>query len=181
MESYIPISKINDFIFCPLSLYFHSLYEDYDQILYHEKNQLEGKIKHENIDKRKYSTTKRYLQSLSIYSEKYNLMGKVDAYDQLEKILIERKNRVIKIYDGYVYQVWAQMFCLEEMGFEVKKIYIHSLFDNKRHEIKKPSSADEFVFYRIIEKIKNFNLLRYDHVANLNKCKKCIYRELCNK
>jgi CRISPR-associated protein Cas4 len=181
MESYIPISKLNDFIFCPMSLYFHSFYENYDQKLYHEKAQLEGKMKHENIEKGKYSTAKRYLQALPVYSQKYNLMGKIDIYDQDEKYLIERKNKIKKIYDGYRFQLWAQMFCLEEMGFEIKKLFIHSLSDNKRYEIEKPSGQNEFWLAKNIEKMNNFDLLNFNRNANPNKCAKCIYRELCNQ
>ena len=181
MESYIPISKLNDFIFCPMSLYFHSFYENYDQKLYHEKPQAEGKMKHESIDEGRYSTAKRYLQGLPVYSQKYNLMGKIDIYDQEEKKLIERKNKVKKIYDGYRCQLWAQMFCLEEMGFEVDKLYIHSLSDNKRYEIEKPKGRDEFAFAKNVERMKYFNLLTFNRNANPNKCSKCIYRELCNQ
>lgn len=181
MESYIPISKLNDFIFCPMSLYFHSFYENYDQKLYHEKAQTEGKIRHENIDEGRYSTAKKFLQALPVYSQKYNLMGKIDVYDREEKFLIERKNLVKKIYDGYRYQLWAQMFCLEEMGFEVKKLYIHSLSDNKRYEVEKPSGVEEYRFTKNIESMNCFNLLNFDRSANPNKCAKCIYRELCNQ
>lgn len=181
MESYIPISKLNDFIFCPMSLYFHSFYENYNQKIYHEKEQAEGKMKHENIDEGKYSTAKRYIQALPVYSQKYNLMGKIDVYDQVEKSLIERKNKVIKIYDGYVYQLWAQMFCLEEMGYCVKKLFVHSLLDNKRYPIEMPSGRSEFVFAKNIEKMNNFDLLNFNRLANPNKCVRCIYRELCNQ
>ncbi len=181
MESFIQISKLNDFIFCPMSLYFHSFYENYDQKMYHEKSQIEGKMKHESIDEGHYSTAKRYLQGLPIYSQKYNLAGKIDIYDQIEKALIERKNKVVKIYDGYLYQLWAQMFCLEEMGYEVKNLFIHSLSDNKRYPIKKPGGREELEFSKNIEKIKFFDLLSFNRFANPKKCARCIYSELCNR
>lgn len=181
MESCIQISKLNDFIFCPMSLYFHSFYEDYDQKMYHEKPQAEGKMKHENIEEGRYSTAKRYLQGLPAYSQKYNLMGKIDIYDQTEKSLIERKNKVTKIYTGYIYQLWAQMFCLEEMGYRVDKLFIHSLSDNKRYQIKKPGGREEFEFFKNIEKMRCFDLLNFNRNANPNKCARCIYSELCNR
>ncbi|MCK9379260.1 MAG: type V CRISPR-associated protein Cas4 [Candidatus Moranbacteria bacterium] len=181
MESYIQISKLNDFIFCPMSLYFHSFYDNYDQKIYHEKPQTVGKIAHENIDNGKYSTAKKYLQALPIYSSRFNLMGKIDIYDAERKYLIERKYNVKKIYDGYVLQLYAQFFCLEEMGFPVEKMFIHSLSDNKRYEVKKPGGREEFEFERIIEKIKCFDLLNFNKDANPNKCNNCIYRELCNR
>ncbi len=181
MESYIQISKLNDFVFCPMSLYFHSFYEDYSQKIYHQKAQTEGKMKHENIDRGTYSTAKRYLQGTAVYSCKYNLMGKIDIFDQETGFLIERKNKVKKIYDGYKFQLWAQMFCLEEMGFEVKKLFVHSLSDNKRYEVEKPKGIDEFQFGQMIKQMENFDLLNFNRKANLNKCTKCIYCELCNQ
>lgn len=181
MDSYIQISKLNDFIFCPMSLYFHSFYENYDQKLYHEKPQAEGKMKHESIDKGEYSTAKRYLQNLPIYSNKYNLMGKIDIFDQENKFLIERKNRLKKIYYGYRLQLWAQMFCMEEMGYKIEKLFIHSLSDNKRYEIEKPGGKDEFIFGRIIADMEKFNVLNFNRNASPHKCEKCIYAELCNR
>ncbi len=172
---------MNDFIFCPMSLYFHSFYENYDQKMYHRKPQTIGKINHENIDGGKYSTAKKYLQGLPIYSSKYNLMGKIDIYDADKKYLIERKYKVKKIYDGYVLQIYAQFFCLEEMGYAVEKMFIHSLSDNKRYEIKKPSGKDEFEFGKIIQKMTHFDLLNFNRNANPNKCANCVYCELCNR
>jgi CRISPR/Cas system-associated exonuclease Cas4 (RecB family) len=54
MESYIPISKINDFLYCPLSLYLHLSYEEFDQKNYHEEAQTAGKLVHKNIENQTY-------------------------------------------------------------------------------------------------------------------------------
>lgn len=158
MEQYIPISKINDFLYCPLSLYLHTAYEELDKNEYQEEAQIAGKLAHKNIDKGKYSSTKRYLQGMIVYSEKYNLGGKIDIYDQKEKALIERKNRIKHIYLGYKYQLYAEYFCLTEMGYKVEKLFLHSLSDNKRYQISLPDKEEEINFEKVIEKIKNFNL-----------------------
>lgn len=180
MEQYIQISKLNDFIFCPRSVYLHSIYENFNQKTYHRTAQTEGKIKHENIDKCKYSTAKRYLQGLSVYSEKYNLMGKIDVYDSEEKILIERKNKVKQIYDGYRHQLYAHYFCLQEMGYIVKKMFIHSLSDNKRHSVNIPKQKEISEFENIVEQIKNFNIFNCPIIKNGNKCAECVYKPLCH-
>lgn len=39
MEPYIPISFLNDFIFCPRSIYFHQLYGRSSESLYHSTDQ----------------------------------------------------------------------------------------------------------------------------------------------
>jgi CRISPR-associated protein Cas4 len=87
MEPYIQISQLNDFIFCPKSIYFHGLYKNYNTEMYHSAYQTTGKIKHETIDLRKYSTEKKYMQSLEVYSAKYGLCGKIDLYDSETKTL----------------------------------------------------------------------------------------------
>lgn len=176
---FIPISKINDFIFCPKSIYFHSVYEKFDQRLYHETPQFVGKLKHENIDGRLYSSAKKYLQGLEVSSEKYGLIGKIDIYDQKDKSLIERKNKIKKIYDGYRFQLYAQMVCLEEMGYEVKRLFIHSLSDNKRYKIDLPGRDELNDFFVLLGKIRNFDPLSAVKI-NKNKCSRCIYRELCH-
>lgn len=158
MEQYIPISKINDFLYCPLSLYLHTMYEDLDKDEYQKEPQVAGRLVHKNIDKGKYSSAKRYLQGLNVYSEKYNIGGKIDIYDKKEKALIERKNKVKEIYLGYKYQLYAEYFCMTEMGYKVKKLFLHSLIDNKRYNIILPDKQERKAFKILIDKIKNFNI-----------------------
>ncbi len=179
MEPYIQISKINDFIFCPKSIYFHGIYENFSEKTYHQSPQVKGKIKHESIDKGKYSTAKKYLQGLEVYSEKYNLAGKIDIYDRDAKALIERKNKISKIYDGYKYQLYAQYFCMVEMGFEVEKLFFYSMSDNKKYKIDLPKGKELEEFEKTIDQIRNFDMLNNNYAENPAKCANCIYRELC--
>ncbi|MFH1175305.1 MAG: type V CRISPR-associated protein Cas4 [bacterium] len=177
--SYIQISKINDFLFCPLSLYYHSIYENFSAKTYHSSPQTRGKIRHECIDKGEYSTAKKFLQGVDVYSEKYGLCGKIDIYDQESKSLIERKNKIVKIYDGYKYQLYAQYFCLKEMGFLVEKLFVHSLSDNKRFKVELPDGEELKKFEKTIEDIKNFRLENNNVAKQKNKCAQCIYIQLC--
>jgi hypothetical protein len=39
MESYIKLSTLNDFIFCPKSIFYHNLYDQYNDELYQEDAQ----------------------------------------------------------------------------------------------------------------------------------------------
>lgn len=43
-EDYIPISTLNDFIFCPYSIYLHNVYMDTDEGLYHATPQTRGRF-----------------------------------------------------------------------------------------------------------------------------------------
>lgn len=177
MESYIPISKINDFLFCPKTSYLHMMYENFSENLFHAEPQKIGKAKHQSIEEKNYSSEKRFMIGKEIYSEKYKIMGKIDIYDCKQKILIERKTKIKKIYDGYKYQIYAQYFCLKEMGYEVDKIIIRSLMDNKSYKIPLPLKKDIIEFERIINNIWNFNsnsLL--NHICP--KCENSIYYTL---
>ena len=182
MEPYIQISKINDFIFCPKSVYLHSIYDNFNEKTYHGENQAIGKIKHENIEDGTYSTAKKFLQGIDVYSEKYNICGKIDIYDSEAKHLIERKTKIQKIYDGYRYQLYAQYFCMTEMGFEIQKLFIQSIDDNKRYEIHLPDKDEIAEFEEVLRKIKEFSardLLENNFSVNSNKCEKCVYSPLC--
>ena len=50
MDDYIQISTLNDFIFCPYSIYLHNIYMDADESLYHATPQTKGRIAHEKVD-----------------------------------------------------------------------------------------------------------------------------------
>jgi CRISPR-associated protein Cas4 len=179
MESYIQITLLNDFIFCPRSIYFYRLYEKYASQNYKEKEQKIGTMNHKNIDKQKYSTKKNILQGLSVYSEKYNLCGKIDIFDLDKGELIERKTKIKNIYDGYRYQIYAQYFCLKEMGYQVNKLFLHSLVDNKRYQLDLPKEKEIKEFEELLQKIRNFDLKTKFKISS-EKCKKCIYAELCD-
>jgi len=71
-ETYIPISTLNDFIFCPYSIYLHNVYENTDESLYHAIPQTEknGAIRLQ-FSVYEINNTKRVLD---------NLLLKVDEF-----------------------------------------------------------------------------------------------------
>jgi len=178
MDRAIQISKVNDFIFCPYSIYLHSIYEDFADSLYHSDFQVRGRIKHKRIEAKKYSSLKKYLQGKSVFSSKYNLIGKIDLYDKEEETLIERKYKVNEIYDGYKYQLFAQKLCLEEEGYKVRRMIIHSLVDNKTYKIKL-NKLEKLKFFATIEQMQKFDLNFNDSKVSEDKCNNCIYINLC--
>jgi CRISPR-associated protein Cas4 len=174
MDSAIPISAINDFLYCPKSLYLHNIYNSFDTAVYHDTPQVKGGIAHENIEEGSYTTSKCILQGLSVYSVRLGIKGKIDVYDTKNKYLIERKYRVKNIYKGYRYQLYAQVYCLEEAGFSVKKLFIHSLSDNKRYEIPLPTDQEKKEFEKVIADIKSFNAVSLQQ-HYCNHCQDNIY------
>lgn len=181
MEPYMPISFLNDFIFCPRSIYFHQLYGRIEQHVYHTTDQSRGKAAHKTIDNRKYSTSKEILQGLEVYSSRYNIGGKIDSYDRVKRELVERKKKIKVIYDGYIYQLYAQYFCLIDMGYEVKQLKLYSMDDNKSYPVTIPDENPMKLkaFESLIQQMQNFDL-DAPFTANENKCKHCIYNNLCD-
>lgn len=180
MDSYIRISSLNDFIFCSKSIYFHNLYENYEKEIYQDTPQVRWALSHTRVDQWNYSTSKDILQWMSIYSEKYNLAGKIDVFHVTKKSLIERKTHINKVYQWYIYQLYAQYFCLMEMWYEVEKIKLYSMDDNKVYEISLPDEEEIKKFEDFLKEYKSFDPIKSDFKAILDKCNKCIYRELCD-
>lgn len=179
MEQYIPISTINDFLYSPQSLYLHSIYQSFHTDIYHSQYQTNGKGHHKTLDEKIYSGAQRYIQSIPVYSDKYQIIGKIDLYDNKTQTLIERKAKIKNIYLGHKYQLYAQMFCLQEMGYEVKKLKIHSLEDNKRYTIDLPTPEDIVAFKKLIRDMFLYNPLDSDITEdNRVKTEASIYKEL---
>lgn len=180
METYIPLSLLNDFIFCPRSIYFHHRYEGYDDKVYKDTPQVVGSQKHEAIDDGRYSSKKSLLQATPVFCEELNIGGKIDTFDVESGSLVERKNKVKKIYDGYIYQLHGQYFCLTEMGYKVTSLFIHSLSDNKRYPISIPNQEDKKRFVELLQQMRSFDLHSEDFHQPKSKCQNCIYAPLCD-
>lgn len=183
MEAYIPISFLNDFIFCPRSIYFHQLYANFNKSVFQQKPQEKGLAAHETIDNKSYSTSQHLLQSYEVYCEQYNLCGKIDVFDSKKGKLTERKREVKVIYDGYVFQVYAHCFALREMGFVVNEIVIHDLVHNRNYPIALPENDVVMFekFEKLIRDLNAFDLETTAFEAEKAKCDRCIYNQLCDK
>ena len=92
MNDYIPLSMLNDFIFCPYSIYLHSVYMESDEDLYKATPQIKGTIAHHSVDEKKSSTRRSDVMSLPVYCDELGISGKIDVYKQDKHLLIERKN-----------------------------------------------------------------------------------------
>ncbi|MDD5795530.1 MAG: type V CRISPR-associated protein Cas4 [Oscillospiraceae bacterium] len=180
-ETPITISNLNDYIFCPASIYFHSLDYYTDTLTYQDSYQINGTAAHNAVDSSTYSDNKNILQSISVYSERYNLFGKIDLFDTDNHILTERKKKVNKIYEGYIFQVYAQYFGLTEMGYRVHKIRIYSMDDNKMYPIALPGENPDMLkkFEVLIKNMNKFELETFTQ-ENIKKCSHCIYESLCS-
>jgi CRISPR-associated protein Cas4 len=120
------------------------------------------------------------LQALPVFSEKYGLFGKIDEYHKDTETLIERKYKLKTIYQGQIYQLWAQVFCLREMGYQVSKIAFYEISTNKTIPITLPTLFEKIQFESFIQKYRQFNPIDIIE-TNPNKCRHCIYCNLCDK
>ncbi len=180
-ENPLNITALNDFVFCPMSIYFHNLYGDMERMTYQSTAQINGAKAHEAVDNKTYSAANT-IKSLEVFSEKYNLIGKIDIYNKATKTLIERKKKIKQIYDGYVFQIYAQYFAMLEMGYEVDRLIIHSIDDNKNYPVDLPELNIVMFkkFEKIIDDINSFNMNSFFQ-TNGEKCKHCIYSPYCDR
>ncbi len=182
MYDEILITELNDFVFCPASIYFHKLYGNIENRTYQSTDQINGTAAHKSVDEKSYSDKKSILMAMDVYSERYNLIGKIDIYDSDKKVLRERKKKIKTIYDGYVFQIYAQYFALIEMGYEVDRLELYSIDDHKKYKINLPRDDREMLskFEKVIEDIKSFRLDDFTQ-ENTNKCERCIYEPSCDR
>ena len=78
------------------------------------------------------------------------------------------------------YQLYAQYSCLIEMGYEVEKLKLYSLDDNKVYEIPLPNEEEIQTFEVFLEEYKRFDPRNSGFKPQLDKCQNCIYAELCD-
>lgn len=151
-----------------------------DEDLYHATPQIKGKAAHETVDNKTASTRKDVLTSLPVYSETLGIMGKIDMYKGNEKLLIERKLHLKQIFKGQIYQLWAQYFCMIEMGYEVEHLAFYEISTNKTTPVDLPGEEGKIELMSFIENFRNYNPTDMI-VINPNKCTHCIYCNLCDK
>lgn len=178
----ILISQLNDFIFCPASIYFHNLYGGRDNLTFQQSPQLNGTQAHSSIDNNTYSSRKNILQGISVYSETYQLVGKIDLFDTATNTLTERKKKIKVIYDGYIFQIYAQYFALKEMGYTVSRLRLYSIDDNKFYPVDIPEKNPEMYakFNQLIKTMRLFDLAAFRQ-SNTAKCQNCIYEPACDR
>ena len=180
MEPYLTITQISDFIFCPRSIYFYNIYRNTaDSDFYHQAPQKIGCAAHKTVDENTYSSRKEIITGLRVYSQKYNLVGRIDILDTSKNLLIERKYSVNAIYDGFKFQLYAQAIALIEMGYCVREMRIHSSKDNKNYEIDFPDENEIKRFEAVLAEMNKFSLAE-PFSQNPKKCEHCIYAALCD-
>ena len=82
-EQPLAISQLNDFIFCPVSIFFHPL-ETEENIMVHDSFQLNGTDAHKHSDSATYSTKNKWLkqfdQTDSVYIFNLSNSCRIEKY-----------------------------------------------------------------------------------------------------
>ena len=177
METYISISQLNDFVFCPYSIYLHNVYKGGVEDTYHASPQTAGKNAHNAVDAQRI---RKKVSGIEVFSQELGLMGKIDVYDPEKEELTERKRCVKQIYQGQIFQLQAQYFSMKEMGYAIKKIQFYSIQDQKYYPQPLPQKEDKALLKETIKKIQSLKCL-VSITVNPNKCRYCIYNNLCDK
>lgn len=108
-ENPIAISNLNDFIFCPVLSYFHSLDYDTEKMTYQNSDQLNGTAVHTTVDSGTYSSKKSinlkqikeddFLLIKGQYRLKWNCSAKYVQF--LMKPIMEEKESIFLYIQSY--------------------------------------------------------------------------------
>jgi len=152
---------------------------DMDGDVYVAAPQVNGKAAHKEIDSRTFSKSENDVQSLKVFSCELGLMGVIDLYRKDEKHLVELKTKVgDNLFLGQKAQLWAQYYCLSEMGYRVERISVYEKSTGIFHDVKIPDNDDKQVLTDLIRKFREFDFSQKIEI-NTKKCTHCIYCNLC--
>ena len=151
-----------------------------DENIFQATPQVRGKIAHASTDNNTYSTLSNDITSMSVFSDYLGIMGKIDLYRKDKKILVERKYSLKHIYRGQLYQLWAEYFCITEMGYEVEKLAFYEISTNKMIYIDIPGEDEKLELSGFINSFRNYSP-EMPLSVNHNKCIHCVYCNLCDK
>ncbi len=185
METFLQITYLNDFVFCPYSIYLHQVFDNNVEDLYSANPQQKGKAEHYDIDVSEKVETERsrepnILKGIYVISTKLGVYGKIDTLYVLDKKLVESKYSITTLYQGYYYQLWSQYYALIEMGYEVEQLSFYSIKDCKEYPIALPNRENLKELRNHIRKIARFDF-GSEIKVNPTKCRHCIYASLCDK
>ena len=90
MENPISITMLNDFVFCPISIYFHNLYQGVEKNLYQGKSQIAGTKAHEAIDNNTLSNSESFQDIENKFSKRFNQQDSVYIFIMDSRTEIKR-------------------------------------------------------------------------------------------
>lgn len=96
MNDYISLSTLNDFIFCPYSIYLHNVYMESDEDCYKATPQTKGTIAHKPVDEKRSSTSRYDISDTKLRTKFSKMLVKHGAIRlQFSVYEVENTKRVI--------------------------------------------------------------------------------------
>lgn len=130
-NDFIAISTLNDFIFCPYSIYLHNVFEGTDEDVFYALPQIKGKEAHSSVDSKSNSLGCRVIESLSVQSLKFGLFGKIDLFFLETGELVERKNILKNFYRSSI-SIMGTMYLHARDGICCKITILLRDYDKKK-------------------------------------------------
>ena len=140
MDEYIAISTLNDFIFCPYSIYLHNVYMGGDEELVYATPQTQGKASHETIDKKRYSSRQADIVALPVFSDELGIKGKIDVYKGQEKLLMKPNFRPVFFYANTAeanFLLRQKQYEYPKTDLQIAKILIENKIRNQLRLLEK--------------------------------------------
>lgn len=168
---YLPISKINTFIFCPRRYFIEHILQDF-QANHHV---IEGTMLHER--------SQRVGEDISVWSDELGIWGKIDQVklEQGQPIITEIKKGAMQPYDNDRAQLCALAICYEEVhGLSLDYGYIYYERSRRRSQVFYDDSlrqlvSDSVQHMRQLEQQEHYP----DVTENSRKCQGCSTKESC--
>ena len=180
-ETYIPLSQINTYVFCPRRFYYESV-EGHQVINEHVE---EGKIKHARVDTEMKDRTERgakITRRQYLASEELRVSGYVDMIEEKEGVPhpVEYKKSGMGNWLNDQVQLCLQGLLIEEStGIEVPHGYIYYIGSKRRRKV---AFDDELRQTSLDFAAKAESLLQTKKIpepVHDNRCNGCSVRKIC--
>jgi CRISPR-associated exonuclease Cas4 len=179
----IPISALQHYAYCPRQCALIHLEQSWAE----NRFTAHGRIVHQRVDGKKSETRKgiRVERSVEVYSEKYNLSGKLDALEiDLESgnlCPVEYKRGKPKLQDWDRIQLCAQALCLEEMRNTAIEYAALWYWETRRRDVITLDCAlRELTTETVAAVSKQFADATTPAAIKTTRCRACSLIDLCS-
>lgn len=193
-EDYLSLSRIQHFVFCKRQWALLEL----EQIWFENKDTTLGKLIHENVDDPYFYEKRKdriYERSLRVKSDELKIVGICDLviYEKNENgveienynglwlpYVVEYKKGRVKKTKADIYQLVAEVMCLEEMhNIKLKKSALYYKSPNKRLEIDITDELRQEVRDIVTQMYDIYNQNKIPKASKNINCKNCSLVDYC--